>query len=161
MEERTILNKGKQFLYKYRYVLLVVLIGLALMWIPGNHEEGSNIESPVPTVASLADKMEQILANIEDAGEVKVLLTLEKGEETVFQTDEDRDGDSLRLETVLITDSSRKQEGLVRQTNPPKYQGAVILCQGADSTSVRLAIIDAVAKLTGLGYDRICVLKMK
>ena len=58
-------------------------------------------------------------------------------------------------------DNSRNERGLVIRTDPPKYLGAVVLCQGADSSVVRLAVIDAVSKVTGLGTDRICVLKMK
>ena len=61
----------------------------------------------------------------------------------------------------MLTDSHRDQVGLVRQTIPPIYQGAIILCQGADSAAVRLAIIQAVAGATGLTSDRITVLKMK
>jgi len=39
--------------------------------------------------------------------------------------------------------------------------GAVIVCQGADDPQVRLSIVDAVSKVTGLGSDKISVLKMK
>ena len=55
----------------------------------------------------------------------------------------------------------RKQTGLVQQVNPPTYLGAVIVCQGADSASVRLAIVEAVGSVTGLSTDKITVLKMK
>jgi hypothetical protein len=41
------------------------------------------------------------------------------------------------------------------------YQGAVVLCQGAADAAVRLAVVEAVSKATGLGADKICVLKMK
>ena len=162
MDRQSILNKGKAFFIKYRYALLVVLLGLGLMLIPGREAAE---QTPAPQAAqsspSLSEEMEALLSSIEHAGKVKVLLTLETGEETLYQMDEDRDGDSLRLDTVLITDGNRNQQGLVRQVNPAKYLGAVILCQGADSASVRLAIVEAVSKLTGLGADRISVLKMK
>ena len=162
MDQRSIMSRGKEFLHKYRYALLVVLVGLALMWIPGKQTETS--PEPTETTAApydLAAEMECILAKVQDAGQVKVLLTQASGEETVYQTNEDRDGDSLRVDTVIVTDSDRNQEGLIRQVISPKYQGAVVLCQGADSASVRLAIVEAVSKLTGLSTDRICVLKMK
>ena len=162
MDQQSILNKAKAFFQKYRYALLVVLLGLGLMLIPGKDQpETVPQQETAPQSVSLSEEMEQILSSIQDAGRVKVLLTLEKGEETVYQTDEDRDGESVRLDTVLITDADRNQQGLIRQVNPAKYLGAVILCQGADSAAVRLAIVEAVAKLTGLGTDRISVLKMK
>lgn len=162
MDQQSILNKAKAFFQKYRYALLVVLLGLGLMLIPGRDQPVAVPQQETASQSvSLSEEMEQILSSIQDAGRVKVLLTLEKGEETVYQTDEDRDGESVRLDTVLITDADRNQQGLIRQVNPAKYLGAVILCQGADSAAVRLAIVEAVAKLTGLGTDRISVLKMK
>ena len=62
---------------------------------------------------------------------------------------------------MIITDSDRKEEGLITQVDPPVYQGAIIVCQGADRGAVRLAIVEAVSRVTGLGADRISVLKMK
>jgi stage III sporulation protein AG len=39
--------------------------------------------------------------------------------------------------------------------------GAIVVCQGGDQPTVRLAILDAVSKVTGLGADKISILKMK
>ena len=61
----------------------------------------------------------------------------------------------------MVTGSDRSEKGLVRQINPPEYLGAVVLCQGADNAAVKLAIVEAVSKATGLSTDRITVLKMK
>ena len=100
----------------------------------------------------------------DSAKTVQVLLTESAGEMTVYQTDRDEGGGSdgaLRADTVIITDSNRAQSGLVQQILPPKYQGAIIVCQGGDSPAVRLAIVEAVCKVTGLGADRVSVLKMK
>ena len=49
----------------------------------------------------------------------------------------------------------------MRQVNPPTYLGAIIICEGADDANIRLAVVDAVSKVTGLGANRISVLKMK
>ena len=69
--------------------------------------------------------------------------------------------DRIQTETVLISGSDRGQEGLIKQINAPTYRGAIILCQGADSPSVCLAIKEAVSKVTGLDTSEISVLKMK
>ena len=139
---------------KYRYVLLVALTGLALMVIPGGSEEAEPL--PAATVEeSLESRLESILSRIDGAGEVKVLLTEERGGEVFYQT-EGEDG-----KTVLISGADRSESGLVRTTQPPSYRGAVVVCRGADSAAVRLAVVEAVANATGLGTDRITVLKMK
>ena len=39
--------------------------------------------------------------------------------------------------------------------------GCVVVCEGADSPAVRLEVTNAVAAYTGLGSDKISVIKMK
>ena len=168
MDWMKIKEKIPEFIRKYRYVMLILLVGIILMAIPSRSEETE--EKPVDTTETSAQKtdeerLEEILMQINGAGKVKVMLTLANGEETIYQTDDNinNDSDSLstRRDTVTVTDSDRVQSGLVRQINPPTYLGAVVVCQGADKASVRLAIIEAVSKVTDLGADRISVLKMK
>ena len=92
---------------------------------------------------------------------MQVLLTEEAGRQTLYQTDIQSDESRRTEDTVLVEDASRRETGLVRQTLEPKYRGAVVLCQGADQPSVRLAVVEAVRCVTGLGADRISVLNMK
>ena len=164
MDWVTMRSRGKELVRKYRYVLLVVLAGLFLMALP----DGKNTKAaPEPAAAEteprqdLQTGLEEILSQIQGAGRVRVLLTQREGERTVYQTDEDSTSSGIRSDTVLLNGSDRSQTGLVQQVNPPTYLGAVIVCQGADSASVRLAIVSAVGSVTGLSTDKITVLKMK
>lgn len=168
MDWISVSNKWMDYIKKYRYVALVLLAGLILMVLPGGNqsqEDTSKVTNPSEQPQDLQDSLAQILSQIEGAGKVKVLLTEAAGEEVLYQTDEDIDQSDqsrdVRRETVLVTDAQRSQNGLVRQVNPPQYQGAVILCQGAGSPSVKLSVVEAVSDATGLTYDRITVLKMK
>ena len=61
----------------------------------------------------------------------------------------------------MVTNEERAQNGLVKQVIPPVFQGAVVVCQGGDQPTIRLAIVEAVADATGLTADKITVLKMK
>ena len=161
-------EKSLAFLKKYRYALLVLVIGLVLMSLPEGQREVSTI-SDTPKESHPADTMEQqledILSQIEGAGKVRVLLTQQTGERYTYQTDDDNTegsgSSSSRQNTVIITGSDRAQQGLIRQIDPPLYLGAVIVCQGADLASVRLAIVEAVTNATGLGANKVSVLKMK
>lgn len=152
---------------KYRYVLLILVIGVALMLIPGKGEQPAATESaaqPKVEQTDITQQLQQILSKIDGAGRVEVMLTVASGEKTVYQYDDDFTGGetgSTRRDTVIVTDANRGQSGLIQQINPPVYQGAIVVCQGADSALVRLSIIEAVSKVTGLGTDRISVLKMK
>ena len=40
-------------------------------------------------------------------------------------------------------------------------QGAVVVCRGADAPAVRLAVTGAVRCYTGLGADRVLILKLE
>lgn len=162
-------TKILDFSKKYRYVLLIVLVGLVLMALPTSKKSGQNTtpasEPVIQSDIAINDKLSELLSKLDGAGKVEVMLTVAHGEETIFQTDskfsQTEQSSTTQQDTVTVTDASRNQSGLVRQINPPVYQGAVILCQGADSASVRLSIVDAVSKATGLGADQISVLKMK
>ncbi|MBE6949948.1 MAG: hypothetical protein E7451_01255 [Ruminococcaceae bacterium] len=152
---------------KYKYPILILLVGLGLMLLPAG-KKAPEAEPPAetsPEAEGLETRLESILAQIAGAGRVSVLLTEEEGRQTLYQTDsqtESDDSGSRRTDdTVLVEDQSRTESGLVRQTLEPKYRGAVILCEGADQPSVKLAIVEAVRCVTGLGADQISVLKMK
>ena len=166
MDWVTLREKLRLWLKEYRYVILVLFLGIVLMLLPQSKaaEEGDK-ETPVPeTVAeeSLQEQLEQLLSIVQGAGKVRVLLTEAAGERVIYQTDgEENSQNTRRTDTVILSDSGRAESGLVQQILPPTYQGAVILCQGADSAAVRLALIEAVSNATGLTSDRISVLKMK
>ena len=168
MDWVNIKRKGTDFLVKYRLVFLIALIGVFLMSLPESEAEQAPQTPQLTTGEESSDlqvSLEQILGRVAGAGEVEVLLTQAAGEQTIYQVDDDRSEEdqskSIRRETVLITNSAREETGLVQQVIPPVYQGTIILCQGADSAQVRLAIVGAVANATGLTSDKISVLKMK
>lgn len=168
MDMTAIGTKILEFIKKYRYVILVLVIGIGLMAIPDRIET-----DPEPTTATVVsstqtdqtEELTQILSQIRGAGKVKVLLTIAAGEKTVYQTDQDTstsaDSGTIRHETVIVTDADRTQHGLIQQIVATEYRGAIVVCQGADDPNVRFAIVEAVANATGLGTDRISVLKMK
>jgi stage III sporulation protein AG len=142
---------------KYRYAALILAFGLVLMLLPVGADKKEPAQAvPAATEPSLALQMEVLLSQIQGVGKVSVMLTSASGEETLYQTNGSEETD-----TVIVSDSQRNEMGLIRQINPPRYMGAVVICQGGDLPGVRLAVVDAVSKLNGLGADRISVLKMK
>ncbi len=145
---------------KYKYPILVLLVGVLLMCIPVSGKEKAS-QQPLQTQPQeeqdLASQLEDILSQIQGVGSVRVLLTQASGEAYRYQYDESSD----RKDTVIITDGDRNQSPVIQQILPPKYLGAVVVCQGAEAPAVKLAVVEAVSRLTGLGADTISVLKMK
>ena len=152
----------QEFLQKYRYVLLAALVGILCMTLPEKPKEPAAEETvQVISEPALEDSLSALLSSVQGAGRVKILLTQQEGAKTLYQNDEVRTEKESRTDTILVTDSSRKESGLIRQIIPPVYRGAVVLCQGADDARIRLQIMEAVKSVTGLTSDRITVLKMK
>lgn len=167
MDWMNIAGRATNLVGKYKYVLLILLLGILLMSLPEGSKESMQpeISVPAPVYASKTEELEAILSQISGVGKVRVMLTEAAGSETIYQTDEDRsetsDAQNIRVETVIVTGSERTETGLVRTVVPPVYLGAIIVCQGGDSPAVRLSVAEAVSNVTGIGTDRITVLKMK
>lgn len=147
---------------KFKYVLIVIAAGIILMLLP---EQESTVhpepQAEIPAAKTIQDALEEILGAIQGVGKVRVLLTEAQGSRTVYVFDESESADSRKADAVILTDTSRAQTGMVAQVIPPVYQGAIVVCQGGDSPSVRLAVVEAVCDATGLTADKITVLKMK
>lgn len=151
----------------YKYAALVLLLGIGLMLIPQGEktpEEPAMITTKTDT-SDLEQRLEAALSQMQGVGTAKVLLTLESGMTYQYQTDEQihRRPDDLELDrqTVLTEDNSGREVPVTVKTTYPAYKGALVLCQGADSAAVRLNVVHAVSALTGLGSDKISVIKMK
>lgn len=167
MDRIDVNRKIKELFGKYKYVLLILIVGFLLMSLPDDKNTAVKQEIPIPQEQPVTrtKELEAILEQISGVGKVKVLLTEAAGAETIYQTDEDRndsgDFESVRVETVIVTNSGREEQGLVRTVTPPVYLGAIIVCEGGDSPSVKLSVVQAVSSVTGISTERISVLKMK
>ncbi len=160
---RTLWEKGK-------FALPVLGLGVLLLLWPSGAGETKSTTSPETTaeetMAQQQKEMERILARIEGAGELHLMLTLESdGERTLAEDTEETLGGSQdapesqsRRETVVLSVSGG-EEVVVTRRESPVYRGALVVCQGADRAEVKLAVTQAVAALTGLGADRITVVK--
>ncbi len=100
-------------LKKYKYVLLLLCVGLALMLLPSR---AVSVSSASDGASDTEARLEEVISAVKGVGETSVLCSEE---------------------------------------------GVVVVCAGGDSASVRLDVTRAVSVYTGLGADRITVLKME
>ena len=168
MERPGILKRIVKFLNHNKYPLLVLLLGAAFILWPSAKKEAPVQETVIsePALPTAEEQMEDILSRMEGAGQVQVMLTRKTEDETIYQTDtvsrNSSEGDvDQEVQTVLVSASGGGEAPLIRQKIRGEYQGALIVCEGADSARVRLELVNAVADLTGLSTDRITVIKMK
>ena len=151
---------------KYRLVLLIILGGMALMLLPdGQKEKSAEIkqDSEGFSLEATERQMEEILSHIEGTGKLRLMLTLKSGPQLYLAEDSDEvienDSAGRQRETVTLNRGSGYEDVVITRQIYPAYLGAVVVCQGADQARVRLAVIEAVASLTGLSSDKIAVVK--
>lgn len=173
-DKEALFSKGKKVwsaLGRYKYVLLVMLAGVLLLLLP---DSDKTVQSREPTVTgveedfsveALEEKLEKTLSEIDGAGQVQVMLTVQSGMKRVLAQDGslEQDGDSAQRETqtVVISAGSGMQETVLVQQIYPQFQGALVVADGGGDPAVRLKLTEAVAALTGLGADKISICKGK
>ena len=159
-------------LKKYKYAVLILLLGIALMLLPfGKKEEAPEAEVQEDTLTdeayaqALEQRLEDMLCQVSGAGQGRVMLTLMTGSRTEYQTDTQISDSGTQSQeerkTVILSEGSAYDKAAVSAVQYPRFQGALILCQGADQSTVRLSLVNAVAALTGLSSGQITVIKMK
>lgn len=162
-------EKLKNILKKYRFAALVALAGVMLMVLPGKKQtdtETTPAEAVAFSLQETEQRMAEVLGAMDGVGRVQVMLTLRSGETLSLAEDSSAtlgSGGDVRQESQVLTVNrgSGKQEVVVTQRLYPTYQGAVVVCQGAGDSRVRLRVLETVAVLTGLSSDRISVVQWK
>ena len=153
---------------KYKFVTVIILAGILLMLLPtgkkGPTEKNASSSSEEAfSLADVEEKMTDTLSHIQGVGKIRVMLTLKSGSKLHLAEDISRSGKEndtrYDSETVTINRGSGNQEVVVTNQIYPTYQGALIVCEGAEQSPVRLAITEAVAALTGLSTDKISIVK--
>ena len=160
-------EKWRDILKKYRFAALVALAGVVLMLLPGKKDSMQDAETAEGETFSLEEterRMAEVLGAMDGVGRVQVMLTLRSGETLSLAEDSSAtlgSGGDVRQDSQVLTVNrgSGWQEALVTRQDYPVYQGAVVVCQGAGSSAVRLAVTEAVAALTGLSTEKITVVQ--
>ena len=164
-------ERAAQLLRKYRIPLLVFLLGVALALVPGKTKKTDAQQTTAASADTAFDlsatqkQLEALVSAIDGAGRVRLMLTLSSGEQIIYQTDSrtvTASGSTTQeTQTVFRQPGGSEKEPAVQSTVYPTYQGALVVCDGAERASVRLAVTQAVSSLTGLGSNKIAVVKMK
>ena len=157
--------RAKRLLAQWKIPALLLALGVVLLaWPSGERKKEADISQPVPAETQTQDdeaRLQTLLQSVEGVGRVEVMLTCAESETLVFQTDTRESGDTREETTVFSSGQSSQKTPVAVKTVKPPWRGAVIVCDGAERASVRLAVIEAVSALTGLGSDKISVIKMK
>lgn len=153
---------------KRRVNLLVAIgaLGLLLLalseWLPASPDSDPSEVQSVPEAnqqdyaGQLESRLQALIAQVDGAGTVEVMVTLESGEESIYATDRETSADgSASVSHVLLND-----QGLIETTQAPQVLGVAVVCEGGDDAAVQNRISTLVEVLTGVGANHVTVTKM-
>ncbi|MGI6013392.1 MAG: hypothetical protein ACOX7K_03795 [Oscillospiraceae bacterium] len=148
---------------RYRYAAVVLLFGILLILLPRCEKVKENSEVEVndcqtldttATIFSIEEeeaRLQTALSRIEGVGHVEVLLSLKSTVGRELATDEEG--------TLVLSEGAGAETVVELYETCPEYLGAVVICSGANKAEVALAVTRAVQAYTGLGSDKITVIK--
>jgi len=162
-------HNGRAFklLERYKWILLVIAVGLVLLVLPGGkestraQEQSQTLAAQSFDLAETEQKFAKALSEISGAGEVTVVLSVKTGTRQMLAEDssyeEGDDGVKKQTATVVLAKGSGVEEAVKLQEIYPQFQGALIISSGGDDPVVQLKLTEATAALTGLGANKISI----
>lgn len=126
--------------------------------------------------AMMEKKLEELLGQMEGAGEVRVIITLRSSSEKIVEKDtpvsrtdtaEADSGGGTRTvnsvetgESTVYANEGNYSEPYVIKTISPQVEGVVVLAEGAGSGSVSKNIVDVIQVLFGIDAHQVKVIKL-
>ena len=155
--------RWKELWQRYKYILTVVLVGAILLLLPAGERSGRDAaEDTFDSGFDLREteqKLERALAQVSGAGRVTVVLTLKEGSYRIPATDTGRSEREEEERTVILSSGNGGENVVFVRHVYPKYQGALVVCDGGGDPRVKLELLEAVRALTGLSTEKISVCK--
>ncbi|MFI3252879.1 MAG: stage III sporulation protein AG [Eubacteriales bacterium] len=153
-------NQWKGAITEYRYVLLVVFVGIVFLLLPvEGSQEVTKSDGDSFDLVAFEIHLAENLSQIHGVGKLNVILTLRNDGQKIFAQDTNQDMSGKSSRTTVTIGSGTSQQVIEVQEIYPQFQGAVVVCDGGDNPSVQLQLIQALSSLTGLGSDSITICK--
>lgn len=154
---------------KNKILIAIIALGVLLMLLPNvSKTKSQSDKAETFSVEAEEKRIAEALSEIEGAGKVRVVLTAGRGTETVIAYDkkssEQVSGDESKTdasENAVITGSGSSETPVSLLEIYPEYTGALVIAEGADDAGCSRKLTEAIHSLTGLGRDKITVVKMK
>lgn len=158
---------------KYKYALIILLVGILLLYAGGGARDKPEQSEPqlegteqAFALESFENRLEKELSQIAGIGRVTLMLSLEESGESVYasnirQADNGEQNGSYESTLSTVSDGSYGEQPVRIKETCPTFRGAVVLCDGAQDSKVRLAVTKAIGAVCGLRTDRISVIQME
>ncbi len=143
-------------------ILIILIIGTMFMLIPSEKKKEVQ-EAPISDGYNDEEKLKKILSLISGAGDVEVMVTYSGTEEKrlSYETksgkyDRGDSGYEENLDKQVVMASG---EPFISSKIYPKVKGVVVIAEGAENSSVRAAILEAVTTAFSIAPHKVCILE--
>ncbi len=159
---------------KKRVLLIAIcIVSLLFLIISESAEEESVSTTSIKThtapdeyIKATEKQLENILSQVEGAGKVHVMITLESCYENVYansyssksKNNGDESSDDVTEELVVVKNSDG-ENGVVIKVYEPVIKGVAVVAQGADNIKVKSAITETVCALFDISSAKVSVTK--
>lgn len=119
-------------------------------------------------IENMEARLEEILSNVKNVGEVHVMITRKDSGESItlkdtktdFRTDEKGEQRSESQATVF-TEREGKNEPYVNKVLEPEIEGVLVTCEGGGNPKTVMEVTEAVQALFDVPVHKIVVLELK
>ena len=170
---------------KTKFIIAAGLIGIIFIFLsdifPKSSESVSSRELNEISVSqiesALEKRMENILSSIEGVGKTKVMITLQKSKEDIYQSErkftsevtygsasqsnskvEERVSNEENI--IIIEDENGHDQALLIASIQPIVKGVVVVCQGGEDNRVKEKVINTVVTVLAISSNRVFVSKL-
>ncbi len=138
-------------------LLGLILLGIS-SWLPAKSSPEAAEIIPQSTPAAeyetrLETRLQTLISDLAGAGETRVMVTLQCGEENIYAADTETSADGTAASKHVITGGT----GLVETVQTPQVLGVAVLCQGGEDPAIQARITALVQALTGVGANHVTV----
>ncbi len=164
-------------LKKIKHIEIYIAVGFALVLAmvyfiflsPNKTEEdtgSTQIDATEQTFSSseeytsyLENKLKNVITSLKGVGDAKVMVTLEKGFEYVFATEEEiktsSNGTTITTVTIVMVDG----QPVIKEEIYPIVEGIVVVADGAGDVGVRMNILSIIQTVIGVDNAKINIME--
>ena len=152
--------KGKKWIeYLFLGVLSIVVILIFLSSVQKETAKDSSVIDDY--VFSIENRLSTALSQVEGAGNVTVVITVESGMETVLATEKIVTENADKSVTITETPIIINGKTVVLTEKYPKIIGVLIVAQGADNILVMNKLQQATVSLLNIDINKVEILSKK
>ncbi len=165
-------------LKKIKHIEIYIAVGLACVIAvayfaftspkkeEANNSSSTELDATTQTFSSseeytsyLENKLKNVITSVKGVGDAKVMVTLEKGFEYIFATEEEiktsSNGTTITTVTIVMVDG----QPVVQEEIYPVVSGIVVVADGAEDVGVRMNILSIIQTIINVDNAKINIME--